>query len=131
MNTVIERNSLTAMRWRLAAPLVLAILFSASLVQARPAPDSFADLVDELLPVVVNISTSQVVERGAGSEEFEEFFREFFERRGGGGDQPRRRRQNSLGSGFIIDSTGYIVTNHHVVAEADQITVRLHDDREY
>ena len=131
MNHVMKSNSLTPLGWLMAAPLVVTILLSASFAQARPAPDSFADLVDDLLPVVVNISTSQVVERGAGSEEFEEFFREFFERRGGGEEQPRRRRQNSLGSGFIIDSSGYIVTNHHVVAEADQITVRLHDDREF
>ena len=129
MNHLIDRIGLRPFQGLIAAPLALAVLLSAGLAQARPAPDSFADLVDDLLPVVVNISTSQVVERGAGSEEFEEFFREFFERRGG--DQPRRRRQNSLGSGFIIDDSGYIVTNHHVVAEADQITVRLHDDREF
>ena len=132
MNHAIARNVPRPFGWLMTASLVLAAFFAASAAQARPAPDSFADLVDGLLPVVVNISTSQVVERGQGNEEFEEFFREFFERRGGGGgEQPQRRRQNSLGSGFIIDSTGYIVTNHHVVAEADQITVRLHDDREY
>ena len=129
MSYVIEQSRQAPVRWLLAATLGLAVFISSGLAQARPAPDSFADLVEDLLPVVVNISTSQVVERGAGSEEFEEFFREFFERRGG--EQPRRRRQNSLGSGFIIDDSGYIVTNHHVVAEADQITVRLHDDREY
>ena len=129
MSYVIEQSRQAPVRWLLAASLGLAVLISSGLAQARPAPESFADLVEDLLPVVVNISTSQVVERGAGSEEFEEFFREFFERRGG--EQPRRRRQNSLGSGFIIDASGYIVTNHHVVAEADQITVRLHDDREY
>ena len=120
------RRETQGLRWVLVLPLLLALLGWAAPVQARPAPDSFADLVDDLLPVVVNISTTQVTERRPGSEEFEEFFREFFERRGGG--EPRRRRQNSLGSGFIIDPSGYIVTNHHVIAEADQINVRLADD---
>jgi serine protease Do len=108
----------------LAAPLLLAALLWAAAAQARPAPDSFADLAEQLLPSVVNIATSQVVESTGGGQEFEEFFREFFERRG---EQPQRRRQSSLGSGFIIDSTGYIVTNHHVIEEADEISVRLHD----
>ena len=109
----------------LAFPILLLALMYSFAAQARPAPESFADLVDELLPTVVNISTTQAVEPGRGSEEFEEFFREFFERRG---QRPQRRRQNSLGSGFIIDSSGYIVTNHHVIAEADEISVRLSDD---
>ena len=117
----------------LVAPFVLAILLWAATAHGRSAPDSFADLAERLLPTVVNISTTQTVERRQGTEEFEEFFREFFERRGQQGeeqpDQPQRRRQNSLGSGFIIDSAGYIVTNHHVVAEADEISIRLSDDR--
>jgi serine protease Do len=116
-------------RWLIAAPLLLAVLALSSVAQARSAPDSFADLVEELLPTVVNISTTQTVEPGRGTEEFEEFFREFFERRGGGGgERPQPRRQNSLGSGFIIDPSGYIVTNHHVIAEADEVSVRLADD---
>ncbi|WP_245602424.1 DegQ family serine endoprotease [Fodinicurvata fenggangensis] len=100
-------------------------------VQARSAPESFADLADELLPTVVNISTSQVVEDNGQIENFEELFRDFFERRGNGGedpDFPRQRRTSSLGSGFIIDSNGYIVTNNHVVAGADEIAVRLFDN---
>jgi serine protease Do len=80
---------------------------------------------------VVNISTTQAVEPGRGTEEFEEFFREFFERRGGGGEPPPRHRQNSLGSGFIIDKTGYIVTNNHVIEGADQITAVLQDERKF
>jgi len=116
----------TVPRWLIAAPLLLAALTWAAAAQARAAPDSFADLAEKLLPVVVNISTSQMVEQQPGSEEFEEFFKEFFERRGGEAPQPRR--QNALGSGFIIDASGYIVTNHHVIAEADEISVRLADD---
>jgi len=111
-------------RWTVALPLLLATLIWAGSAHARAAPDSFADLVDKLLPSVVNISTTQVVESTGGSEEFEEFFREFFERRG---EQPQRRRESSLGSGFIIESSGFIVTNHHVIEGADEITVLLHD----
>jgi serine protease Do len=120
----LRRNALLA-RWLIALPLLLAALMLASAAQARTPTESFADLVDTLLPTVVNISTTQTVAQGESSEEFEEFFREFFERRG---ERPQPRRQNSLGSGFIIDPSGYIVTNHHVIAEADEISVRLSDD---
>jgi serine protease Do len=111
-------------RWTVTLPLLLATLIWAGSAHARAVPDSFADLAEKLLPVVVNISTTQVVESTGGSEEFEEFFREFFERRG---EQPQRRQERALGSGFIIDSSGYIVTNHHVIEGADEITVLLHD----
>ncbi|MFQ5775144.1 MAG: DegQ family serine endoprotease [Kiloniellaceae bacterium] len=111
-----------------AALFVLSGLLSWSVaVQARPGPDSFADLAESLLPTVVNISTTQVVE-SRRNEEFEEFFKEFFERRGGQPPPQERRRTHSLGSGFIIDPSGYIVTNNHVIAEADEISVRLQDD---
>ena len=113
--------------WLIAVPVFLAAVAFAVAAQARNAPDSFADLAERLLPVVVNIATTQTVERGRGPEEFEEFFREFFERRGGQAP-PQRRRQNSLGSGFVIDPSGYIVTNHHVIAEADEINVRFADE---
>ena len=113
-------------RWFGALPALLIVLTWTGAAQARAAPESFADLVEQLLPAVVNISTTQIVERQGGNEEFEEFFKEFFERRGQ--QQPQRRRQSSLGSGFIIDPQGYIVTNHHVIADADEIKVRLADD---
>ncbi len=105
----------------------LIALFAWSLAaHARAAPESFADLAERLLPTVVNISTTQVVETRRG-EEFEEFFKEF-ERRGGQPPPQEKRRASALGSGFIIDASGYIVTNQHVIAGADEITVRLHDD---
>ncbi len=123
-----------------AARLLVALIILAFAVTAmtptgtaaRTAPDSFADLAERLLPSVVNISTSQTVEGQSGIEipqvppgsPFEEFFREFFER-----SQPqRRRRATSLGSGFIIDQSGHIVTNNHVIQDADEITVILHDE---
>jgi serine protease Do len=113
---------------------------------ARPAPDSFADLAEKLLPSVVNISTTQNVKADQKADKatpdmpqfppgspFEEFFKDFFNRNnphGGGPGRPQAetRKATSLGSGFIIDSAGYVVTNNHVIADADSITVILHDD---
>ncbi|WP_235829929.1 Do family serine endopeptidase [Algihabitans albus] len=109
--------------------VLAAVLAAPAAAQPQGAPISFADLADQLLPTVVNISTTQVVERG-DQEDFEEMFREFFERRGQGAPPPRRRA-NSLGSGFIIDPEGYVVTNNHVIAEADTVEVVLSDDTTY
>ena len=107
---------------------------------ARSAPDSFAELAERLLPSVVNISTTGQVKASPrripqfdmpfppGSP-FQEFFKEFFDRERRG-ESPRRRSQ-SLGSGFIIDQAGIIVTNNHVIAEAEEISVRLQDDSEF
>ncbi|WP_242468874.1 DegQ family serine endoprotease [Rhodovibrio salinarum] len=102
-------------------------------VQAKNRPDSFADLADALLPTVVNISTTQKVEESPQRRQFEEFFEDFFNRRREGQPQPPgrqgpRRAPSSLGSGFVIDEDGYIVTNNHVIEGADEITVRFHDD---
>jgi len=110
-----------------ALTLAALTLAAAGAASARSAPESFADLAEELLPTVVNIATTQMVATQRG-QEFEEFFKEFFERRGGEPPPQEKRRASSLGSGFIIDPSGYIVTNNHVIAEADEITVRLHDD---
>ncbi len=106
---------------------------------ARAAPESFADLAEKLLPSVVNISTTQTVngvERPAlpnmpdmppGSP-FEEFFRDFFDRQQGQRG-PRSRQATSLGSGFVIDAEeGYVVTNNHVIADAEEIHVIFADD---
>ena len=116
-----------------AAILVIAVGWAAE-GGASDAPDSFADLAERLLPAVVNISTTQVVRGQRGPElpqvppgsPFEDWFKEFFDRRQGP-DAPTRRA-TSLGSGFIVDPSGYVVTNNHVIEGADEITVTLHDD---
>ncbi|WP_282606528.1 DegQ family serine endoprotease [Pelagibius sp. Alg239-R121] len=130
-----ERESYNKSLLAIAVTTIIALLLWSFSVQARGAPDSFADLAEKLLPSVVNISASQtVVSNGDSAEEqeegpapgqdFEEFFKDFFERRG---RPPERRRGGSQGSGFIISDQGYIVTNHHVIEGADNVSVRLHD----
>src|SRR5579872_4893934 len=111
--------------------------------QAR-GPEAIADVAEKVIDSVVNISTSQTVEAKSGPGEgrgavpqlppgspFEEFFDDFFKNRRGqggprGGDmQPHKT--NSLGSGFIVDASGIVVTNNHVIADADEINVILND----
>ncbi|MGD9880496.1 MAG: DegQ family serine endoprotease [Reyranella sp.] len=101
------------------------------------ATQSFAELVDRLMPTVVNITTTQnVPQQGPRLRDmpqlppgspFEELFKEFFDRRGGGEEQ-QKRRGTSLGSGFVIDGEGYIITNNHVIQGAEDITVIFRDD---
>ncbi|HVT23666.1 MAG TPA: DegQ family serine endoprotease [Rhizomicrobium sp.] len=112
---------------------ILIILFGllAAPAAARPAPDSFADLADKLLPTVVNISTSQTLKAAnpklslpdipPGSP-LEDLFKDFLQN-----NRALPRHVTSLGSGFIIDPAGYVITNNHVIADADQITVTLND----
>ena len=104
---------------------------------AARGPDAISDVAERVIDAVVNISTSQKVEaRNAptpqlpNDPQLDELFRDFFSRRGQGDNQNRDRsprRVNSLGSGFIIDSAGIVVTNNHVISEADEITVILND----
>ena len=126
---------LSAVRSARIVALVAAVSFAigtASDALARTAPESFADLAHELLPKVVNISTTQTVE-GRGFEmpqlppgsPFEDFFKEFFDRNQG--QQQRPRRATSLGSGFVVDEAGFVATNNHVIQDADEITVIFHD----
>ncbi len=140
------------------ASLVLAAVIAAPLAALVPppaaaqvpppgAPTSFAPLAQRLLPAVVNIQTTQAAAAGprAGRDApdvpqappgspFEEFFRDFLERnRPPGQGQPNRpqqpqRRAQSLGSGFIIDASGIVVTNNHVIDGAEEINVVLQDN---
>jgi len=107
------------------------IIFMSATAWARSAPGSFADLSDQLSPAVVNISTTTKVkarDRGAvpqfppGSP-FEEYFKDFFDRQ----QQRESRPVTSLGSGFVVDPKGYVVTNNHVIADADEITIKFSD----
>ena len=103
-----------------------------NVANAKSAPDSFSDLAEKLSPSVVNISTTTVIDQKnrempsfpPGSP-FEDFFKQF--------DKPgnKKRRAQSLGSGFIIDKTGYIITNNHVIDNAEKIMVILFDDTSF
>ena len=92
---------------------------------------SFSPVVKQAAPAVVNIYTKKIVQRRAspfvGDPFFERFFQDMFPK----GSRTQRRIENSLGSGVILDASGIVVSNHHVVAGADQITVVLQDRREF
>ena len=115
--------------------LVLAFVVFAQVAVARPLPngigtDGFADLAERLVPAVVNISTSATVQRSAGPGQppFNDFFEEFFRDR----RLPQRKHKiSSLGSGFVIDPKGIIITNNHVIEEADEITINFADGSKY
>ena len=119
------------MRFALAVCALLAVGVGLGPAAARPAPDSFADLAAKLLPTVVNIATTQTLKAppprrhaqsaaglaaGGSVQEFP-------------GPQCANAPAHvtSLGSGFIIDPAGFIVTNNHVIEDSDQITVTLND----
>ena len=116
---------------------LVAMFFIGQNAYAQTLPD-FTELVEDAAPGVVNISTSRTVQRspaiqGFGGQEIPEIFRHFFgdsfpipPGSSGGGSEERQ----SLGSGFIISADGYVMTNAHVVQDADEILVRLNDRRE-
>jgi serine protease Do len=107
-----------------------------ALGQAVPVPmPSFADLAERVSKAVVNISTSKLgrgpqmmlpFRRQNQQDPFEDFFNRFFDE-----GVPREQMQHSLGSGFVIDKDGTILTNNHVVSQADQIEVALSDGKKY
>ena len=108
--------------------------------EATPFSEIFAQLAAKLVGVVVNVSTTQAsaapTPKGGPEAQLpppgaplDEFFRDFFAEKGApGGPNPPLSRVASLGSGFVIDPSGLIVTNNHVIANAEQITVTLSDD---
>ena len=102
-----------------------------SLVYAKNIPSSFADLAEKLMPSVVNIASTQTIQSTSNpfpfqfppGSPFEDMFKEF--------NQPRERKATALGSGFIIDSKGIVVTNNHVIQGADDIIVSVNGAKEY
>tara|TARA_E500000331_G_scaffold164517_1_gene159409 strand:- start:1266 stop:2687 length:1422 start_codon:yes stop_codon:yes gene_type:complete len=113
--------------------LIVFLLFSfKSTVFGKDVPESFADLAEKLMPSVVNISTTQTVvttknpfpgfQFPPGSP-FEDMFKEF--------GTPQTRKASALGSGFIIDTKGIVITNNHVISGADDIVVTVDGDKDY
>ncbi len=98
---------------------------------SQNTPSSFADLAEKLMPSVVNISTKQTVVTNTNpfpfqfppGSPFEDMFKEF--------GTPQERQSTALGSGFIIDSKGIVVTNNHVIQDAEDIIVRVNGDKEF
>ena len=103
----------------------LVIIISFSSIQVKAVPDTFADLAEKLMPSVVNISTTQTVKTTQNAFPFQfppgspfgEMFKDF--------EQPKERKASSLGSGFIIKENGIVITNNHVIANAEDILVRV------
>ena len=113
---------------------LIAIIISLSLQSysvSQNTPSSFADLAEKLMPSVVNISTTTIVKTQSNpfpfqfppGSPFEDMFKEF--------GTPQERKSSALGSGFIIDKKGIVVTNNHVIQGAEDIIVRVNGDKEY
>ena len=111
--------------------VVLLVVNFSFFVNAKNVPESFADLAEKLMPSVVNISTTQTIvtninpfpfEFPPGSP-FEDMFKEF--------STPQKRKASALGSGFIIDAKGIVVTNNHVIQGAEDIMVTVNGEKEY
>jgi serine protease Do len=150
-------GAIPALNHRLRPLLAAICLGAASVVISAPAlsvpalargPDGIADVAEKVIDAVVNISTSQTIEAKGGSEgrgtmpqlppgsPFEEFFDDFFKNRHGGPGGPKGgdlqpHKTNSLGSGFIVDTSGIVVTNNHVIADADEISIIMNDGSKF
>ena len=106
------------------------LILNFSSIQAKAVPNSFADLAEKLMPSVVNISTTQTVKTTTNQFPFQfppgspfgEMFKDF--------ERPTERKASSLGSGFIIKEEGIVITNNHVIANAEDILIRV-GDKEY
>ena len=106
------------------------IVIKLTTFQAKAVPSSFADLAEKLMPSVVNISTTQTVKTTTNQFPFQfppgspfgEMFKDF--------ERPTERKASSLGSGFIIEDNGTVITNNHVIANAEDILIRV-GDKEY
>ena len=118
--------------WRALFAVGIGFLGTAGPAAARPAPDSFSDLANRLLPTVVNIATTQTLKPGEADGSFadlppdsplQELFKDYLSKN----RNAAPRHVTALGSGFVIDPSGLIVTNNHVIDDADEITVTLND----
>ncbi len=120
-----------------AAPITASSVSADASREIAGLPNSFADLVEQVRPAVVNISvtTSVSAKTSPGSPfgndpQMEEFYKRFFGDRAPDSRNPRGRKAQAVGSGFIIDAEGYVVTNHHVIDKATEVTVILEDGTE-
>ena len=122
------------MRVILKKYFTLILLFSIATIlptNSQDRPASFADLAEKLMPSVVNISTTTTVVQNTNPFPFEfppgspfgDMFKEF--------GSPQKRKASALGSGFVIDSNGTVITNNHVIKGAEDIVVRFSNDKEY
>jgi serine protease Do len=131
------RNSTLALALAagVAGPGVVLTAPVAALAQTRPA--GLADLVDSVAEAVVNISATQTVEENSADASpdlpkgtpFDDMFEQFFRNHGQNGATPRPHKSSSLGSGFVIDASGIVITNNHVVGDANDIMVIFTDGR--
>jgi serine protease Do len=136
MERLRARAGARALYSKFAVGLIVLLMSFAVPYDVRAAgPESVANAAARLLPAVVNISTTQKVESGSGqvpvpnlpeNSPFKEFFDDFFEKQQREGEQPQRK-VSSLGSGFVIDASGIIVTNNHVIEGAEEIEAKFHD----
>ncbi len=112
----------------LSSILILGFSFNSN---SKNTPGSFADLAEKLMPSVVNISTTTIITTQTNpfpfqfppGSPFEDMFKEF--------GTPQERQSSALGSGFIIDEKGIVVTNNHVISDAEDIIVRVNGDKEF
>jgi len=111
--------------------ILIILILPSSFVQSKTTPSSFADLAEKLMPSVVNISTTQTIQTTSNpfpfqfppGSPFEDMFKEF--------NKPTERKATALGSGFIIDKQGLVVTNNHVIQGAEDIFVSVNGSKEY
>lgn len=149
MNDLISKHNRTTTKAFVAVVMTVVLILAVSIFHPTvnawaitlgqtATPESFSTLADTASPAVVNISTVKTIKDGGpvfrhfyqspwgDQDPFKDFFEKFF-----GDEQQQEFKQRSLGSGFIIDKDGYIVTNNHVIADADEIKVKLNSGKEY